>query len=607
MEENLNTSQILITPQNLQSICRICFTVGNLYDTKISTFEDHTIEDLFSSLINVHKLPIIEKYARKIFPQFICHGCLERIISTKLFFNQCYRAQKILVKVQEDFALCQRTSTILSKPIYFYTDINTIITNRCKLKRAESNSQLLQNITINEVTNVSKNDILRQLCVILDRMTMPEQSCDAITHHQMPNMTEEDDTSLENNNDVNENGENQETDDDVISIQNNDYEKIIEDTMMELFDGNVIETDDDESEDDNKEELGIKSRKKYYCKKCNIKFDGMRPFCRHNGVTHPQKYICKICKKEFPNAILLSKHLWTHDIKVECAICHKKVPKNFYHSHLSSHSVLTHPKSTVKKGEKLCPVCGEIVKTAKWGVHIHSHITPKQCKYCPYKSSVITNFKRHVARHTGNKGFLCTHCGKSFIQKSGLAYHLKLHDINSTPLKCKYCPELFNTLYEHRQHLSSTHTVKIDQMKKNENFTKDESHHTALVKSFVCPVCNKVYKQRCYLNQHLVLHNGEAKNSAIISKNNMKFNCKTCNKTFHSKQTLNAHVRLHTEEKPFKCDLCPSSFRLYQYLHKHIKRKHNESTEFSCEICDKTFKSTVSLMEHIQMHLEGPI
>ncbi|XP_066970646.1 longitudinals lacking protein, isoforms H/M/V-like isoform X34 [Macrobrachium rosenbergii] len=46
------------------------------------------------------------------------------------------------------------------------------------------------------------------------------------------------------------------------------------------------------------------------------------------------------------------------------------------------------------------------------------------CTYCPYSTSIRTNYFKHIRKHTGEKPFACTRCSYSSTQKSNLARHM---------------------------------------------------------------------------------------------------------------------------------------------------------------------------------------
>lgn len=49
--------------------------------------------------------------------------------------------------------------------------------------------------------------------------------------------------------------------------------------------------------------------------------------------------------------------------------------------------------------------------------------TTHRCLICPYTSIYLTNIKRHLLNHTGERPFKCNLCGKSFKEKRLLKIH----------------------------------------------------------------------------------------------------------------------------------------------------------------------------------------
>ncbi|XP_055936713.1 zinc finger protein 107-like [Argiope bruennichi] len=50
-----------------------------------------------------------------------------------------------------------------------------------------------------------------------------------------------------------------------------------------------------------------------------------------------------------------------------------------------------------------------------------------KCSYCNYSSFILTNLKKHILIHTGERPFSCSICGKKFIQKTHLKRHMFIH------------------------------------------------------------------------------------------------------------------------------------------------------------------------------------
>lgn len=659
-------SKRLLTPQNFQKSCRICFTVGNLYDTKTSMYEGHTIAEVLCGMINVYNFKLTEDYPEIEDPQFICFGCIKNLISAKLFFDQCSKSRKILDKVLDDFILNQAKSVTITKPIYLYRKINTIIMQRCNLNKGlpEAIIESEKDTSTEDIDNNDEEEKGEEIIKIIQepiKVTKPHKrhfensrrDKKMISFHK-EEIKEEDEINRITDVDI-----------DLSDITNvglikkesylvdNDKETLQGDKNEIIFINTKLE-DENNSSKDSQENFGadiadseeetynksskrskIKDRKKYHCDVCVMDFIGFRPFCRHNRDKHPKSYVCHVCKKKFPNCLQLARHRWTH-FEVECDICHKKVKKTSIKGHLKTHEKGYKP-TPYKNVEKLCPLCGKILSISSWKDHVDGHTKPKKykCQLCCFASSFGPSLKRHQAVHTGEKPFLCTNCGYTCNQKVALEKHLKQHLVCETPLICQFCPETFRTYYDRRIH-SLTHGYSSNPPNKTDgntvnaptNKTTYNGPHVRADRNNpavpnICNICSKTFKSKSKLKEHTLVHTGERPHKCdfcsssfkqqqqlkahtmrmhVVNESYKPFSCEICDKGFKYRQALNAHLLIHTGEKPYKCDLCPSTFRQYPHLVTHKQRIHDDRKPFSCEFCDKAFKCALSLKEHIRTH-----
>ncbi|XP_064092710.1 zinc finger and BTB domain-containing protein 14-like isoform X21 [Macrobrachium nipponense] len=67
-----------------------------------------------------------------------------------------------------------------------------------------------------------------------------------------------------------------------------------------------------------------------------------------------------------------------------------------------------------------------------------SHKT-HQCQHCSYKTSILSNLRRHILRHTGEKPFACPYCPYRASRKDFLKDHINAHT-DTRPHACPYCP-----------------------------------------------------------------------------------------------------------------------------------------------------------------------
>uniref|UniRef100_A0A6P4E2U4 Transcription factor Sp2 n=1 Tax=Drosophila rhopaloa TaxID=1041015 RepID=A0A6P4E2U4_DRORH len=113
--------------------------------------------------------------------------------------------------------------------------------------------------------------------------------------------------------------------------------------------------------------------------------------------------------------------------------------------------------------------------------------------------------------------------------------------------------------------------------------------------ALICPTCNREFKKKEHLTQHVKLHAGLR-----------PFKCSEdgCDKTFSRKEHLSRHLISHSGQKMYTCEVCRKPFSRKDNLNKH-KRIHtqpaNESL-YSCDVCNKNFATKLHYEKHREMH-----
>lgn len=78
---------------------------------------------------------------------------------------------------------------------------------------------------------------------------------------------------------------------------------------------------------------------------------------------------------------------------------------------------------------------------------------PHACPYCEYRSHYSKDIKRHIMhKHTGERPFSCSICGKRFTQKDTLRGHLRTHT-GEKPYQCSICLKRFTNNSSLRKHM----------------------------------------------------------------------------------------------------------------------------------------------------------
>ncbi|XP_019750054.1 transmembrane protein 182 isoform X2 [Hippocampus comes] len=146
-------------------------------------------------------------------------------------------------------------------------------------------------------------------------------------------------------------------------------------------------------------------------------------------------------------------------------------------------------------------------------------------------------FEGHVTRHTDNKRWECSECGKTYAYEGSLKRHMQKHT-GEKPCACAVCGKRFSKARILKLH-TRTHTGE---------------------KPFACTVCGQRFSQKGSLSSHTRIHTGEK-----------PFACSFCGKTFSHKRSLTTRTRTHMGEKPFACSVCAKRFPEKGRLKRHTR------------------------------------
>ena len=99
------------------------------------------------------------------------------------------------------------------------------------------------------------------------------------------------------------------------------------------------------------------------------------------------------------------------------------------------------------------------------------------------------------------------------------------------------------------------------------------------MKNFLCPISNKTFASQNRLNKHKNIHD-------------KAHQCEVCLKCFETNYGLIIHMRRHTGEKPYVYSICDKRFAQISTLKNH-QTTHSDERKFKCNLCpdDRSFKT----------------
>lgn len=226
--------------------------------------------------------------------------------------------------------------------------------------------------------------------------------------------------------------------------------------------------------------------------------------------------------------------------------------------------------------------------------------------------------------------FMCTECGESFSEESGLLTHRKAkHGLQEPVHTCSQCGVGFmNTtqyLYHRRQHRFTSGTEVADGATTSEETAQDAPQSSKRCLSLSASAAesgsplqkrsrpsfrvvsatqkgNKEESEGCTTTESDTTNlPPPAKLMQDWSRTPLPHVCPYCGKTFTRRVFLRTHVYSHTGEKLFTCKVCQKSFTNSHSLLRH-SMSHTGTKPFSCDVCGKNFSQAATLKRHQRIH-----
>ncbi|XP_019521591.1 PREDICTED: transcription factor IIIA [Hipposideros armiger] len=264
-------------------------------------------------------------------------------------------------------------------------------------------------------------------------------------------------------------------------------------------------------------------------------------------LTLPTRFICSFpdCNASYNKAWKLDAHLCKHTGERPFVCDHEGCGKAFVRDyHLSRHAL-------IHTGEKpfVCAASGCDQKfNTKSNLKKHferKHENQQKQYVCCFEGCKKTfkkhqQLKIHQCQHTNEPLFKCTHegCGRHFASPSRLKRHAKVHDGYICQKGCSFVAKTWTELLKHVREAHKEETI--------------------------CEVCQKTFKRKDYLKQHMKTHAPE--------RDVCRCPREGCGRTYTTLFNLQSHIlSFHEERRPFVCEHagCGKTFAMKQSLSRH--------------------------------------
>ncbi|KAL3876694.1 hypothetical protein ACJMK2_034498 [Sinanodonta woodiana] len=316
----------------------------------------------------------------------------------------------------------------------------------------------------------------------------------------------------------------------------------------------------------------------------------------------------------------------------------RKIPKRYADGYIKTRNAL------ILKQEK--EDVDETDKTWQPSSNVNEELSKKKTKKSA-SSEKTTVVKDHetLKNYTSEKENVCKTCGKKFKNKNLLQSHSKTHTLEtsqpnkptSKPLECFLCTKAFSGRAKLRDHMK-THSVNgcyecltcKKMFKKLYHLRAHVGRNCEPKKqvTYDCPKCGFKFRHRSHLKDHLekrkkactdritttmifqtrdtdqeiVYTDKTTEEIKTITLNELaeqgksEKKCLICLKTFRHSYNFHRHILKYTNDKPYKCDLCPKKFRIAEGMKRH--RSIHFQKPFDCDGCSRRYETQEKLDYH---------
>ncbi|PSN45604.1 hypothetical protein C0J52_17402, partial [Blattella germanica] len=158
-------------------------------------------------------------------------------------------------------------------------------------------------------------------------------------------------------------------------------------------------------------------------------------------------------------------------------------------------------------------------KETDLNVNFNEHSdTECECKVCD-KILLKSNLEAHYRRyHSVVETFVqCEHCNKKFDSLKLMQLHLPVHFKGGKPFKCTYCDKRYSFSWQKAKHENSHNNKDLACTVCGKTFLSKSfliNHTKVHVKEYLCTICDRKFSSNKYLQRHIMIKHNDPSTDA---------------------------------------------------------------------------------------------
>ncbi len=227
-----------------------------------------------------------------------------------------------------------------------------------------------------------------------------------------------------------------------------------------------------------------------------------------------------------------------------------------------------------------------------------------KCHQCNCYFETRLGFINHCAAHKGQQLHKCTTCDRAYYSLSNLIRHNRTVHGENKKLPCTKCEKTFKHKDSLKEHMQCHNGIKVK-----------------------CSICHKFVRCKKTLIRHMRTHKPKEERrvkcgiceKSLISEqglrhhmkhihtdgNTYRYQCDICKQTFNYRENMRRHIRtVHENKHWIQCPKCATTVSK-DMLKQHLKTHEDVRTKHQCEICHQTYTTKFRLRDHKRVHNPG--